>query len=188
MKKLLILIPVLALFTSCESGMKVTTDFDRAVDFTQYKTFQLLPWNDELNDLMQKNTRLLIEDAIKEQMIKKGYTYVESGADIVLSLFVHVDEKTGTTAYNTYVGGYGGYGYHGGFGYGAGYGTTTYQNYTYQVGSLIIDVYDQKERKLVWQGIGSDRLSDNQKKNQARIDSYVRQVLYDYPSQGKAKK
>jgi hypothetical protein len=59
--------------------------------------------------------------------------------------------------------------------------TTTYSEYTYQVGSLIIDFYDQQEKKLVWQGIGSDELSDNPKKVQNKIPSYVRQVLYDFP-------
>ena len=103
----------------------------------------------------------------------------------MVSTYVHIDEEKGVTAYNNYYGSPG-YGYYGGFGYGYGYGyggvsTTTYQEYSYQVGSLIIDFYDQEEKKLVWQGIGSDQLSDNVKKIQDHIPSYVRQVLYDFP-------
>ena len=103
-----------------------------------------------------------------------------------MSPFVHIDEQMGTTAYTTHYG-MGGYGYYGGFGYGVGSSQTTYQNYTYEVGSLILDVYDQKEKKLIWQGIGSTEISDNSKKNQKNIPSYVRQVLFDYPKQGTSK-
>ena len=181
MKKSLFLIPLLALLFSCETGMQVSTDFDREVNFQEYKTFQFLPWSEELDGIIKISTRQIIQESITKELNKRGYTYVEEGADLVVSIFVHVDEKTGTTAYNTYYGGYGGYGYYGGFGYGMGYGTTSYQNYTYQVGSLIIDFYDQEERKLVWQGIGSDELSDNAKKVQNKIDSYVRQILYEFP-------
>ncbi|MCT4622286.1 MAG: DUF4136 domain-containing protein [Schleiferiaceae bacterium] len=174
------------LLTGCESAMTVTSDYDREVDFTQYKTFQLLPWDENLGDLVSRNSQSIIDNAIKDVLNRYGYVLVEKNADLVVSTYVHVDEKEGVTAYNNYYGPtgyYGGWGYGYGYGYGVGVGmsTTTYSEYTYQVGSLIIDFYDQQEKKLVWQGIGSDELSDNPKKVQNKIPSYVRQVLYDFP-------
>jgi len=188
MKKLLIIFSVGLLLNSCTSGMDVATDFDRSVDFAKYKTFQLLPWDEELKEAMSMNTMSLIDEAIKKEMILKGYTFVSQGADMVVSTYIHIDEKTGVTAYNNYYGSPG-YGYYGGFGYGyggygyggVGYTTTTYQEYTIMVGSLIIDVYDQAEKKLVWQGVGTDELSEKREKNVKKTPSYVRQVLYDFP-------
>ena len=189
MKNLLIIFSLGLILNSCSSGMDVVTDYDKSADFATYKTFQLLPWDDDLQELMSMSGQSAIDEAIKNELRIKGYTYVEKGADMVVSTYVHFDEKQGVTAYNNYYG-TGGYGYYGGFGYGygggyggggVGYATTTYQEYTIKLGSLIIDVYDQAERKLVWQGIGTDELSDKRAKNQKKIPSYVRQVLYDFP-------
>ncbi len=187
MKKLLFILSVGLALNSCTSGMDVVTDFDKSTDFSNYKTFQLLPWDEDLQEAMRMSTMSAIDEAIKKEMILKGYTYVEKGADLVLSTYIHIDQKEGVTAYNNYYGPTG-YGYYGGFGYGYGYGgmgagysTTTYQEYTITLGSLIMDVFDQAEKKLVWQGIGTDELSDNNQKNVKKIPSYVRQVLYDFP-------
>lgn len=175
---------------SCETSMTVTTDYDRSVQFSEYKTFQFLPWSEDVTSLVGRNSQSIIDTAIVDVLVRYGYTLVEKNADLVISTYVHIDEKTGVTAYNNYYGssgyGYGGYGYGYGYGYGGvGVSTTTYNEYTYQVGSLILDFYDQKNKKLVWQGIGSKELSDNQKKTQKNIPSYVRQVLYDFPKKGK---
>jgi hypothetical protein len=185
MKKLVLLAIIAFSFSACQSSMSVVSDSDKSVDFNQYRTFQLLPWPEELSSLVSRNSQVLIDQSIVETLTRYGYTEVEKNADLVVSSYVHIDEEQGVTAYNNYYGP-SGYGYYGGFGYGYGYGyggmsTTTYQEYSYQVGSLILDFYDQQEKKLVWQGIGTDQLSDNIKKNQNKIPSYVRQVLYDFP-------
>ena len=185
MKKIVLLAIIALGFSACQSSMSVVSDFDRSVNFNEYKTFQILPWHEDLDNLVSRNSQVLIDQSIVETLTRYGYTQVEKNGDLVVSSYVHIDEETGVTAYNNYYGP-SGYGYYGGFGYGYGYGyggmsTTTYQEYSYQVGSLILDFYDQKEKKLVWQGIGTDQLSDNIKKNQNKIPSYVRQVLYDFP-------
>ena len=188
MKKLVLLTIIAIGLSACQSSMTVVSDSDKSVDFNQFKTFQLLPWPEELNSLVGRTSQLLVDKSIKETLISYGYTYVEKNADLVVSTYVHIDEKEGVSAYSNYYGP-SGYGYYGGFGYGYGYGygygggvtTTTYQEYTYKEGSLILDFYDQKEKKLVWQGIGTDELSDDVKKIQNHIPSYVRQVLYDFP-------
>jgi hypothetical protein len=185
MRKLFFFAIVAISLSACQSAMTVVTDSDKSVDFNQYKTFQLLPWPEELNSLVSKTSQALVDQSIKETLTRYGYTYVDQNADLVVSTYVHIDEEKGVTAYNNYYGSPG-YGYYGGFGYGYGYGyggvsTTTYQEYSYQVGSLILDIYDQKEKKLIWQGIGSDQLADNAQKTQKKIPSYVRQVLYDFP-------
>jgi hypothetical protein len=188
MKKLVLLAIIAVSFSACQSSMSVVSDSDKSVDFNKYRTFQLLPWPEELNNLVSRNSQLLVDKSIKETLTRYGYTLVDKNADLVVSTYIHIDEEKGVTAYNNYYGS--SYGYGGGFGYGYGYGyggygggvsTTTYQEYSYEVGSLILDVYDQAEKKLVWQGIGTDQLSDNIKKTQNKIPSYVRQVLYDFP-------
>lgn len=185
MKNLFLISFVSMLFIGCQPSMTVSSDYDRTIEFSSYKTYQLLPWAEAARGIVEKNGQTAINEAIISELNTKGYTYVEKGGDLVVSPFVHIDEKMGTTAYTTTYG-MGGYGYYGGFGYGSA--QTTYNNYTYEVGSLILDIYDQREKKLIWQAVGSTEISEKSEKNQRQIPTYVRQVLHDYPNQGASKK
>src|SRR5210317_92154 len=109
MKRIFFLSLISGILMSCGSSMTVNQDYDRTTDFSKYKTFQLLPWAEEAKTLVQRNSVELINQAIISELTQKGYTYVEKGADLVVSPFVHIDEKEGTTAYTNYYGA-GGYG------------------------------------------------------------------------------
>lgn len=178
---------VLVLFaTSCVSDFKVSSDYDKSTDFTKYKTFTMLPWDNDVSTPVQDGTKRKILNAAKNEMIKRGYTYVEKGGDLAVGLSVLVEEKVeyrsdGSVSYGV---GYGGYGY-GGFG--VGYSTpTTYRSYYYNEGTIIVDVFDERQKMLVWQGYGFDRLKDNPHKNQEKIDMYMKYIFKKYP--GKVKK
>jgi hypothetical protein len=86
------------------------------------------------------------------------------------------------------MGGGGPYGYYGGFyGYGPGWGwgmghaTTTFNTYDYKVGTLVVDVFDAKEKKLIWEGIGQGTINDNLKKRDENIPKAVAEIMKEYP-------
>jgi hypothetical protein len=75
------------------------------------------------------------------------------------------------------------YGYGYGPGYGTGYGTsttTTTQN-DYLVGTLIVDVFDAKTKKHIWQGIGKKTVSENTSKREERINTAVADIMKAFP-------
>jgi hypothetical protein len=139
-----------------------------------------------VNDFDRKR----IVDAVKAQMEAKGYTYAESNADLSVSNYIILDEKEQTTAYSTYMGGYGYYGGFGYYGYGPGFGVgtthTTYNTETYTVGTLIIDVFDNSTKKLVWQGIGVGTINENPKKREHNTPKVIAQIMASLP--GKVEK
>jgi hypothetical protein len=163
---------------SC-SSISFTSDKDPEADFSQYKTLSYYGWADEsskvLNDLEKKR----IEMAFADEFKKRGLSIQETGGDIIVSLYIVVDQKTGVTAYNNY---YGGGGYYGaGWGWGMGYGTTTYSEYDYMVGTLLCDVFDSKTKKLVWQGVVSGEIDENPRNREQNIPRVVKELMKRYP-------
>ncbi len=83
-------------------------------------------------------------------------------------------------------GGYGGYyGYGPGWGWGSGMGmsmsTTTVQEYNYTVGTLVIDVYDKEDEKLIWESIGTGTVNDNPQKRNKNRPKTIAQIMAQYP-------
>ena len=142
----------------CAPGIAVSTDYDRAADFSVYRTFTLADMNAKggVSELNAKR----IGRSIREVMIEKGFVETDAAADLLVNAVTIVKHKREITANTNY--GYGG-GYRP-YGYWGGGTVTTFDTYEYKDGSLIIDIVNNKAQKLLWQGIGNaeiDKLPDN---------------------------
>ena len=180
---------IMTLFIYSHAFSQASSDYDRGVDFTKYKTYSYGGW--------QKGSGKLINDLDKERLHKaftaefasRGMTYDEDNGEMVLTLFFVVDKKTSATAYTNYNGGmgYGGYGMGGvgyrgaGWGWGAGSSTTTYQENDYDVGTFVVDAYDATSKKLIWQGTMVKTLNSNAGKNEKSIPKSVSKLMKKYP-------
>jgi len=179
------------LLSSCATT-KVKFDYDKSVDFTKFKTFEYYGWADNSDKLLNQFDKDRIEKAFGQEFKDRGMSHVESNGDLVVTLYIVTEQKTETTATTTSMGGaYGGYGYgYGGYyGYGPGYGwgmghtTTTYNNYDYTVGTLIIDVYDAKAKRLVWESIGTKTVGEDPQTRDETIPKAVSAIMKPYPVQ-----
>jgi len=74
-----------------------------------------------------------------------------------------------------YSGGMGGWGYYGGWG--GGMGTAQTRVNTYVEGTMVIDLFDAKTKKLVWRGIGTDSVSSDPKKNADKIQKAAEKMF-----------
>ena len=131
------------------------------------------------------NTEIL--ESFKAEFTARGMTYKESDADAIVTLYIVIDNKTSTTAYTDFNGGMGmGYGYGAGFarpawGWGMGSATTTYSEEDYQVGTFVVDVYDTKSKKLIWQGVSQKTINENASKRAKTIPKGVTKIMKNYP-------
>ncbi len=171
--------------SSC-SSIKVISDMDQTVDFTKFKTFEYYGWAEESDKILNRFDKERIESAFGDEFRKRGMTYVESEGDVIVTLFIVTEQKTKTTATTTGMGGmYGGYGgYYGhgpGYGWGGGMSTTTYSDYDYVVGTLVVDMYDAKEKHLIWEASGSGSIKENPKGREDRIKNTVMLIMRKYP-------
>jgi len=162
------------------STLQVSSDYDKNVDFTEFKTFSYYGWAKGSDEVLNSFAKERIEKATKAELEKRGMRYVEKGGDAVVSLFVVIDQKTSTTAYTNHYN-MGPYGYTYGWGWGMGYSTTTYHDYDYKVGTLVIDVLSSKAKKLVWQGVGSGTVDENPGNRDKGINRAVAKIMQTYP-------
>lgn len=173
--KTLKLLPLLLLFivASCDS-VQVYSDYDKAVDFKQYKTFAFMKSGIdkvEISDLDKKR----ILNAIDQQMQAKGFTKSEN-PDLLVNIFTKSREEVSVNQFNA------------GWGYGWGYGWNPYMMYgghttvsSSTEGILYIDLIDAKKKELIWQGEGTGTLSKNMDRKDEIVNNIVTQILAQYP-------
>ncbi len=149
------------IIASCGTTVNVSSDYDRANNFSGYKTFSVDDPKTK-GQVSSLNAERIV-NAIKAEMTKKGFTESASNPDLHINAMTFLKDKQSVTA-NTnfygYGGGYRSYGYWGG---GGVTGTTTYNTYNYKDGSLIIDIVDTKTNKLVWTGTGNAEIDKARK-------------------------
>lgn len=179
-------IPLVIMMTALVAGcstIKVTHDYDKSVDFSQFKTYEYYGWAKESDKIINNLDRERIENAFAAEFKKRGLEYVESGGDLVVTLFIVIEDKKGvnyqTDTYGGYYGRY--YGYGPGWGWGPTYSTTTAQVYDYKVGTLVVDVFDKKSEKLIWEGIGQGTVDENPRNREKSIPKAVDQIMWYYP-------
>jgi hypothetical protein len=184
MKKNVLVILMAAFVLGGCSSIKVVSDFDPTVDFTQYKTFEYYGWLEDSDKRINDLDKRRIESAFGAEFEARGLEFVEDGGDLVVGLFITAQQKTQTTAHTTSMGGgYGGYyGYGPGWGWGGGgHSTTTYSEYDYVEGTLVCDIYDKAKEKLVWEGIGTGTIDQDPKNRDESIPIAVKKIMAEYP-------
>ncbi|MBS2098506.1 DUF4136 domain-containing protein [Carboxylicivirga linearis] len=181
---LLVALFIIAL-TSCD-GIKVMSDYDKSVDFEKYETIQFYGWEENSDQILSKFDKERIENAVSLEFRNRGHQIVESNAELVVSLFIITKTETRETATTEYYGGYGpyfGYGPQWGWGpgYGYGYASTTIDKQDFQVGTLVISVYDRSKKELIWEGVGQGSVGENTSNREARLNHAIGKIMYKYP-------
>lgn len=176
--RLLSLLFITAMLTSCGSAIRVATDYDDAADFSQYKTYGFFKQGidkAQISDLDKKR----IMRAIDDEFAKRGFAKSES-PDLLVNIFTKSREEVNVNQFNN------GWGW--GWGYGWGWGPGMWGGNFTSVsrsteGTLYIDLIDNKEKELVWQGIGTGVLTLDREKKQARINEFVSEIIAQFPPQ-----
>jgi hypothetical protein len=146
----------LFLATSFFAG-DVKTDYNRSANFNQYKTYS---WGN-----VQTQEALLadrIKSGVDEALAAKGWRQVASGGDVSLTATEITEDQQILNTYDDI--------------------TTTE---TYQVGSLVVEMFDTRTAKLIWRGSSSDTLSSKPDKNIKNLDKGVQKMFKNFPPEAK---
>ena len=187
-----VIIGFLTIMISGCSSLKVTSDMDKSVDFSQISTFEYYGWADDSDEILNRFDKERIEQAFGAEFNKRNMKLVESDADVTVALYIVTEQKTNKSSTTTGMGGgygrYSGYGYGGHYGYGPGWGwggsgmsTTTYSEYEYEVGTLIVSVFDTKKEELIWTSIGKGTINEDPDKREKSIPKAVKSIMEKYP-------
>ncbi|MBZ5502899.1 MAG: DUF4136 domain-containing protein [Acidobacteriia bacterium] len=151
-------------------AQKVTLEFDRAADFSKYKTFairsgQLNSKNPALNSELVKKR---IEADIERDLTAKGLVKVSGPSDLNV---VYRFGSARKTELETYPAGWWGRG-------------TQVVRVPYAEGTLVIDLRDPSTHSLVWRTITSEEKSDAAK-IEGKLDDMVKKAFEKYPPKQK---
>jgi hypothetical protein len=171
MKKVFGLIFVVALIATPATAQKVNIDYAHDYDFDSVKTFQYVDTresNVQGNEIMAKR----VEDMIKKEMREGGGTEVQENPDIYITYHFTTQDRTSYTTTNFGYGGYGG----GWYGWGGGMGSSTTQQHNYTDGTLIIDAYDGKDKKMIWRATGTVTVKSKPEKQIRQVEKILTKI------------
>jgi len=157
---------VLLVLTSAAFSREIKVDYDHHANFSQYKTYS---WGkvETQNPLWDDR----IKEAVDRELAKKGWTEVASGGDVtVMAIGTTRDQPTLQTFYDGFPGWRWG-----------GFGEATTWVEHYEVGTLIIDMFDSRDKKLIWRGSASDTLPDKPDKAMKDLQKSVDKMFDHFP-------
>ena len=166
-KAVLVLMGMMLLFAGKSSAQQVKTDYDRSANFGNYKTYS---WE----QIKTKDPLMVdrIKAAVNAALAAKGLTQVESGGDIsIVAMEITRNQQTLNTFYDNFGGGW----------RWGGFGQSTTTTDTYKVGTLVVDLFDAVDKKLVWRGSSTDTLSNKSDKNIKNLDKGVEKMFKQFP-------
>jgi len=163
-----------ALLVGACSGISTTTDYDPAVDFSGFATYD---WVDSQGDV-DNITSSRIRQSVDGAMVARGFSQSSSNPDLAISYQVSSAERR---SFNTVNSGWGG-GYGWG-GWGMSMGTSTTTENVWQEGSLILGIFDTSTKNLVWTGTATTDIDGSRSPadRQELIDSAVAKMMGDFP-------
>jgi hypothetical protein len=152
------------LLSACSSGPDIRSDYDRAADFSGYRTYNFIDGAGPDGAGYQSLFTKYMLTAISLEMDSRGYT-LSDNPDLFVNFNAFIQDKTKVTTSPSSMGGYYGYrgGYYGPWG-GYGYGTETHVS-QYTEGTFNIDLIDARKKQLVWEAVGVGRITDEKLKN-----------------------
>lgn len=188
MKKLLIMIAGLFIFTVFQQGCKATKtpvvgkNSDLSADFKNIKTYN---WTTDIDNIPKdavfiapngvyifnnESGRKMIKDAIQYELDAKGYTMDRNNPDMLISFLV-LEQPGNLRDVNGYVT------------VASGEKVRTEDNVSsvdVKPGTLIINFTDAKSGKAIWQGFASGILQADQMADQSKVREAVSSVFSEF--------
>ena len=155
-------------------AQQTNVDWDKSADFESYNTFVWVSSDEDLS----KSDPLWhdrVVNGITERLVAGGMTELPNNEtpNVYVTYFASESQKTRIQTSHM------GYGYGGDFYYGGGMsmGSSTSRVITYGQGTLIIDIWDADEKKLVWRGTSTETVVDNTKKMEKRLNKMLDKLV-----------
>ena len=167
MRKTLLLLAIVITSITSRALASTQTDYDHAVDFTQYHTYM---WGQvKSKDSLWADR---IHQDVDQQLKTKGWILVAADADVIVAA---LGDSHNEQEEQTFYSGMGGWRW-GGVG-----GVATTSTYTTREGIFILSMFDAKTKKLAWKGTATGSLSDKPDKNVGKLNKAVAKMFDKFP-------
>jgi Domain of unknown function (DUF4136) len=157
---------LLCLASTAMLAQQVSVNYNHNASFAQYHTYA---WgSDDKNKIQNSILAQVAQQDVEAAMQQKGLQKVQESQnpDIILTANGGEHEQTSYNAWGMR-----------GIGGGMG-GISPQQNYET---TMIVSLYDLKQKELVWRGIAENTLSNNGNKNQKNVEKAVEKMFKQWP-------
>jgi hypothetical protein len=147
-------------------GQQVSVNYNHNANFSQYHTYA---WgSNNKNQIQNSILAQVAQQDVEAAMQQKGLQKVSESQnpDLILTASGGEREQTSWNAWGMR-----------GIGGGMG-GISPQQNV---LSTMVISLYDVKQKELVWRGIAQDTLSNNGNKNQKEVEKAVEKMFKQWP-------
>jgi hypothetical protein len=152
-------------------AQSVTYDYDKAANFSTFKTYAWVRGTNLADELNHKR----ITNAVDAQLRSRGLTRVETSAnpDMLVAYHASFDTDLQITGFSS---GWGGYRF-------AGNRSGSARAEEILIGTLVVDMVDAKTKTIVWRGMGSKELDvkASPEKRDKNIDKAAAKLFKNYP-------
>lgn len=132
---------------ACGPSIRTAVDYDRTVNFGNYRTFFLLKGNSSGNPLLDQRAA----DDVHQALTLRGWAEVPEGEGRA-AVVVHAATLTKHSS-ETFYDGWGGWGWR------RAPGSTSTFVEDYRVGTVVVDIFDADTKQAMWHGVARDALS-----------------------------
>jgi len=172
--KYVVFLSVLAfLMTSCATTYPIKSDYEKAVDFSDFKTFQIVKQENGFPLGANLINKQRIERAILKEMSVLNFSE-STEPDLLLSWFVAVQTVRDVDIYRNY--------------YQRWRSRDWVEIYEYKEGTLVIDLIDKSNNQVVWHGATKGRVYENMPKIEEKINQAVKAILERFAEDAKLNK
>ncbi len=167
------------------STVRVTSDYDSDVDFTGLQSYSWLEIEAQSGEDVRINNEFVkhvVRKSVDKVMKEKGYVRVnEEKADFQITWLGAIDKKMQADSISHFYRPYG---------YGSLYRDPNWskdenlKNREFEEGTLIIDFLDPTDHKIIWRGIGSEKIDGEGTEADAKrkINKVITRILKTIPS------
>jgi len=174
--KALVVAAVAALtLAACASTPTVHTDSDPSVNFAKFRTYTWAIRPQGGSPLVQQR----IVDGIDARLAARGWTQAPDGQVTVAAHIITSQRQTLDTFYTG--SGMGGWGWRGGWGGGMGMGTAQTTVRTYDVGTLVVDMFDTASKQAIWRGTASGTVPSSPDRVDAAVTAGLDKMFAGFP-------
>ncbi|HVO64332.1 MAG TPA: DUF4136 domain-containing protein [Terriglobales bacterium] len=164
--KIAILTLAMCMVSTYAMAQQVSVNYNHDASFSQYHTYA---WgSNNKNQIQNSILAQVAQQDIETAMASKGLQKVSESQnpDLILTASGGEREQTSWNAWGMR-------------GIGGGMGGITPQNNL--EATMIVSLYDVKQKELVWRGIAQDTLNNNGNKNQKEVQNAVNKMFKQWP-------
>jgi hypothetical protein len=150
----------------CACASNVVVDYDKSADFSSFRTYGWGTGTPAKNPNLDRE----IVQAVDEQMARKGFRKTEADPDLLVTYHAATHEEID---YNE-------------ASFGQGYHSTISPSASeipmrVKVGEIVVDMYDTKQKRNVWHGVGTDLVMDDPAKTSTEIHHGAAKMFDKFP-------